>query len=215
MSEQSEQSTIKPIAILDLSGSITRDQFEDAVKDAHNHVENVIRPRRGWCTERYRYYACTIPGYVFDNWAETGQLDLSTVPHEDGLDYASMLRDMRGKILWYVNSGVITLDEANDIFRAAGLPEYHGKDRKDGIRLRVGLSAFNINVAADETRDARAWVRDNFRDFLTRMIDGKPPQDDDKYVPGSIVIPDHYIEVTHAPERFMIDEADTVRPSYS
>lgn len=210
--QPTEQTTDHLKTVLNLEGPINRDQFEASVNAAHSYLEDILTDRYDWCSDRHRYFAVALPGYINDDWNSTGSLQIITVPEHD--DYAPLLKDMRGKILWYAKAGTINLDDANEIFRASALPEYDKKN-KGGFRLLVNLPPFNINVMAESVEEARDWARDNIRDFVARMMDGKPPTDDDKYVPGSVVIPNRYIEVTNNPERVTIDEADTVRPSYS
>jgi hypothetical protein len=194
------------VTTLNLNEPIDRETYERAVTHLIAFLENDLRRRMDWCEERFRYFSAVIPEF---NQDAPGYVDFRQVPED--ADYAKLLGEMRGRLLWYTNAGTITLDTVQEIFRSCGMPEYERPADKSGTRLKVYLRPIEINVAGTE-REAIEWVNKHLNDFLIRVMDGKPPQDDDLYVPGSAVA-DLMPQAETTRWRPPVNEADILRPA--
>lgn len=201
------------ITQLDLSQPVTMEQYNAAIAAMFEFLNGELKERFNWCSERHRYFTAIIP----NSHTEDAGFDYQTVIDQvdPEADFAALLKEARGKILWYAMNGPINLATANEIFAACGLPEYVTK-RDEGVRLSITMPAFNVSVRAGNNNDARAWARDHFMEFMGRMLDGKPAQNDDLYVPGSVTFSgvERPYATAHGATRPPIDETDMVRPSY-
>jgi hypothetical protein len=198
--------------VISLDEPVTREQYDSCIKAMFSFVNGTLRDRFDWCSDRIRYFEAVIP---YSHATQSGY-DLIIDSAPDGSDFSALLREARGKILWYANATTISMETASEIFAACGLPPYVQK-KEASIRVSVELHTFNISIAAGDYDTARRWVIDNFQDFMARMLDGKPAQDGDKYVPGSVVMSAGnrpYVHIFTNGSQRPVDEADTVRPSY-
>jgi hypothetical protein len=203
-------------ATLDITNPVSRPDYILAVTGMHDVLENTLKHRNSWCDERFRYFTAVIPDLDWDGYPQHPELNFDKLPED--ADYAERLRDMRGKLLWYTKAEVITLDEVNEIFAAAKLPEY-GTKKNAGTRVNVLLPRFEVSLATGDLEEARGSIVNNFAEFLTRMLDGGQAKDDDKYVPGSFVLSRELtwssVAPVPVPRHGDIPTSDTVRPSYT
>lgn len=206
-----DEATTGPI---DLDQPVTRGRYMDTVKDLMAFLDGPVKVRNSWCTERYRYFMALIPGSSWDR-DENDPVYTIGEPDEDA-DYVALLRTIRGKLLWYANAGTISLGTVNDAFRACGLPEYGKPKETPGFRVYASLPRLYFNVAADSEEAARDWAYSNITDFITRMLDGKTPEEGDMYVPGSGVMNGPANSVYMAMQEIpVIQVSDIIRPSYT
>jgi hypothetical protein len=187
------------IASLDLDTTITRDQYMNAVTRLLIEA-NTVSSENGWCDERHRYFEAVVKEY------DLGDADFSQVPEDT--DYAAQLRSMRARILWYAYAASISLDTANRFFAAMGLHEYNDHD-KPGSRFHVEV-IMELNVTGE---GGRYYLQSHLASLITRALDGRLSEEDNRYVPGSAVITQRY--VTSMLNEPAIKATDIERPSYS
>lgn len=188
-----------------LSGEVGREAYQTAVS-AMDAFLRQHAGEQGWCSERHRYFEAILPEY--DRYAD--EPDFGRTP-EDG-DYATLLRDMRARVLWYVRAGQTTLDVANAAFQRAGLPQYPVKDGA-GTRYTVYLGRMEVNVSAAGDDDPQGWLESSIRGLIRAALDGQPFPDS-RVVPGSAAFQGE-IEVyrQRADRGETVAESDTLRPA--
>lgn len=190
---------VAEIAILDLSTTITRDQYKESIIKLLAELDRVSH-EMGWCSERHRYFAAVMDEYY------DGEADFGVVP--EYTDYAARLRTMRARMLWYVRAETIGLDLANRLFTAMGLPEYDSNP-KAGARYRVELN-LELGITGE---DVTEYIQRELPAMITKMMDDRSSETGNRFVPGSVVILRPYVtRMSTAPA---INAADTERPSYS
>ncbi len=175
--------TMSATTKLDLDAAISRDEYTNSVSNMIEFMEGQLADRHDWCTERWRYFSSIFPEFIEDTFASKAALQFDTVKHDETQNdqYAARLKAARARLLWYVKNGTISLDEANEILEHGGLPMH--TDDKSGVRLHVDLPTMVLNVGGD---DPVEWVRGNMVRLITNALEGKPVDDDSRYVPGSV-----------------------------
>lgn len=195
---------------LDLSGDVTREQYFASVEGLTEYLRSLAYDM-SWCSERHRYFAAIIPEY--DSYAGETQINRSLVP--DDSDYAARLRDVRARVLWYVNAGTIELEYANRGFAAANMAPYV-PEAKSGRRVQVFLPAFEFSVTDNGDTDAaiRVYVREHVTEMIVAALDNRTLEGN-RYVPGSAVFEQTGIEVYVMRNDHNVIPSDMIlRPSY-
>lgn len=208
MSEPTTNSTT-----VNLDGTVTRNEYMDSVTRLMNFWHRELRPRKSWCGERHRYFEAIIPEYVTpeDEEYDSGKADFDKVP--ENADYATLLRNIRARILWYAKSGTISLAMADEMFRASGMPVYTIPGKPVGTRLVAYFPRVFFNASGDKDA-AMEWAKTNFAESIVQALDGKPMQENNPYVPGSVVF-DGETDIEFEPQvtPTTIRDEDVIRPS--
>lgn len=153
-----------PLPAIDLDGPVTREQY--------NTMANVLAPaldafgrRAGWCSERHDHFTAILPEYTSDYYDRA----TATPATDETADYAQKARDVRGRILWHVRNRSysrrdVTIQAANRLLAAAGLPEY---PVPEGTSWCEGCDTYHTADGSLFTIPAADTVRPTWTGYLT------------------------------------------------
>lgn len=116
-----------PLPPINLNERVTREQY-NVMASLLAPGMNAYGRHVGWCGERHSYFQGILPEY--NGYAEALY---NPVPDTDPrTDFAESVREVRGRILYWVVQGSVTIGNANEIMSAAGIPPYTGDVQEVG-----------------------------------------------------------------------------------
>jgi hypothetical protein len=143
------------VPAIDLDAPVTGEQFHAALQALWDYARTTLADRKSWCSAWVNYARGISERFPEDQDTVTvpALTDAESVPaewlNETGLAgqakrlgerYQAELKQIRARLLYWVNNGNLTLDEANEAFRRMGLPGYTPDPQlPNGYTLQVTL----------------------------------------------------------------------------
>lgn len=202
--------------------SVTKEQYETAITALGTEMCNIAYEKE-WCSARHQYFRAIFSEYNRDNLLPNRdyephpdqrppfQADFSQTPDTDNYGYT--LSVVRAHILWYVRSGTVDLDRANQVFRAMNIPTYPDKPQTGGRLLRVYLSPFYVRVSESlgTEYESEDWAVHHLAGVLQAMLNGQPVADN-PLIPGAFQIEGYSEAYVQRPGIEPVMPEDTIRP---
>ena len=141
---------------LDISKTVTVKQYRAVLDSLLGQLKD-WQGQNNWCSEFWRQVNRLSASLVYDRYGEV----MRYIVPDTGEERASDLRDIRGRILEFVNdSGEVSLDKANGFLSGAGLAPYVPEaPAENNFRLYLPNVSLTTTLGSQE-------VEDKFREFL-------------------------------------------------
>ena len=141
--------TTSKVEKINLEGTVNKEQYHTALQ-ALWEAGRASAQAHDWCTSWIQIFHDGINRdfpYERNQYEELrSEVDVAEPQHEADFDYATELKNTRGRILWYAREGSVRLEEANAGLNAAGLDGFQTGDKV----FTVAVRRFNV-AAASET----------------------------------------------------------------
>lgn len=181
ITETNENTTTENPPTLNLDAGVTPEEYRTCLERIVA-AGAVIAARNGWCAGWLTYLMNLSPHYQRNGVIEIPEddtLNREWFKEDMWAEYyaqfntarATQLRDLRGRILTYVESSEVSLADANEVFTSAGLPTYEATEGQHGYALYIGGSTRSRRDTVS-TLDREAYgtlVREQEQAFLAAV----------------------------------------------